>query len=162
MEGCGDVIGAGPIGNPFLVGDDHSHTCVLEGVTVEEGLLDHSGQRHDLLDLLRSDVLSLRELEDVLGTVNNLDRSIREDHADISRQEPAIISEGLCGLIWSLEVASEDGGSLHANFAARVGLVRAQVVHLRQVLQTEFNGLNGATDVTRDGIILIHKARTGT
>ena len=66
-----DVILAGPVHGPGLLGDDNDDAAVLKRVAVHEALSDHWRQAHDILDLLRSDKLTLRQLEDVIPPVND-------------------------------------------------------------------------------------------
>ena len=125
----------GPLHAPGLLGNDDANASVLEGVTVDEGLCDHLGKGHDLLDLLRGDVLSLRQLEEILGAVNDLDGSVGENLCHVTGHEPALSIEAFVGLIPSLVVAREDGGTVHADLASRVRLVGAGVVHIWEILQ---------------------------
>ena len=77
MADCGeitlDVIVGGPFHDPGFFGDHNADAAVLKGVSVDQALGDHWRQAHDILDLLGSDILTLRQLEDVLGPVNDLD-----------------------------------------------------------------------------------------
>ena len=73
---------------------------------------DHRGQAHDILDLLWSDILTLRQLEDILGPVNDLDRSIWVDLDNIACAEPAIVVERLACLGRVLVIAVIDRSAL--------------------------------------------------
>ena len=67
------VILAGPVHGPGFLGDHNADATVFEGVAVDEALCDHRRQAHDILDLFGSDVLTLRQLKDILRPVNDLD-----------------------------------------------------------------------------------------
>ena len=77
LADCGeialDVIFSGPFHDPGFFRDHNADAAVLKRVTVDQALGDHRRQAHDILDLLGSDILTLRQLEDVLGPVNDLD-----------------------------------------------------------------------------------------
>lgn len=104
---------------------NHSNDVVLEGVSVDEALLNLSHERVGLLELLGGDVLTLGQFENVFGTVNNLESSVRIQDAHISRAEPlrVIFLESLFSLFRVLVVALGDTGSPHLNFTSRVRLI---------------------------------------
>lgn len=85
-----------------------------------------------VFQLLRCDVLALRQLENVLRTIDDLNRSVWEDHANVARRQPTVLTECLLRLFFILEVAMENGGTLVANFTTRIR-VRGHVLHLRYV-----------------------------
>ena len=61
----------------------------------------------DVFELFGCDILSLRQLENVLGTIDNANASICQDHSNITRKKPAI-DQRLLILFIVLEVAFED------------------------------------------------------
>ncbi len=88
---------------------------------------------HNLLDLFRCNVLTLRQLKDVLGPVDDFDGAVRVDLGDVSSQEPAFLVETLSCLVRSLKVSTKNGWTLHADLTARVGFIAAKIRHLREV-----------------------------
>ena len=85
-----DVILTGPFHGPGFLGDHNADAAVLERVAVDEALRAHRRQAHDILDLFWSDILTLRQLEDVFRPVNDFDRAVRENLDDVTSLEPAI------------------------------------------------------------------------
>ena len=57
--------------------EDDTNASVLERVAVNEALSNQLRQRHDLLNLFRRNVLTLRQLEDVFRSINYLHRTVR-------------------------------------------------------------------------------------
>ena len=70
-----------------------------------EGRLDKRASLEDVLYFLRSDVLSLIELEDVLLPVDQLERIAFYDHPNVSSVQPASLICYFLRLLWLLEVA---------------------------------------------------------
>ena len=101
------------------IGYNYSNKAAFEGVTVDEDLGDLGYLRINVLELLWGDVLSLRELEDVLRSICDLDGPVGEDDADITRVDPAILREGLLGTTRVLEITLELVGALELNFTTR-------------------------------------------
>ena len=98
---------------------NYCNKAAFEGVTVDEDLGDLGDLRVNVLELLWGDVLSLRELEDVLCSVCDFDGAVGEDDADIARVDPAILREGLLGTTRVLEITLELVGALELNFTTR-------------------------------------------
>ena len=57
--------------------EDDTNASVLERVAVNEALSNQLRQRHDLLNLFRRNVLTLRQLEDVFRSIYDLHRTVR-------------------------------------------------------------------------------------
>ena len=116
MADCGEialyVIVGGPFHDPSFFGDHNADAAVLKRVSVDQALCDHRGQAHDILDLLGGNILTLRQLEDILGPVNDLDRSIWVDLDNIACAEPAIVVERLACLGRVLVIAVIDRSAL--------------------------------------------------
>ena len=55
-----DVILTCPFHGPGFLGDHNADAAVLKRVAVDEALGDHRRQAHDILDLFRSNILTLR------------------------------------------------------------------------------------------------------
>lgn len=104
FEAVSLVVGSSPLEAGYCLEDDDSNTAILERITVNEDLLDVLGQGVFVLELLRGDVLTLGKLKDVLDTVDDLDRTVRVDHTDIAREEPALIVKGFSSLIFEFVV----------------------------------------------------------
>jgi len=100
---------------------------------VDENLSDEGLKNVDVLEFLGGDIFTLRELEDVLRTVDNLNRAVREHSDDLASAEPVLFVECLCIFFWALVVASGDIGALYLKLAFRVRFIGVLVVHLRDV-----------------------------
>ena len=107
-----DVILTGPFHGPGFLGDHNADATVFEGVAVDEALCDHRRQAHDILDLFWSDILTLRQLEDIFRPVNDFERSIRKDLNNIACAEPAIVVESLARFFRIFVISMIDGSTL--------------------------------------------------
>jgi hypothetical protein len=87
----------------------------------------------NILQFFRSDILSLRQFEDVFDAINNFNRSIWENLTNVAGAEPAIFVECLSSLLGELVVTRCDSGSIPTDFTLRIGLVGAQVLHFRDI-----------------------------
>lgn len=67
--------------------------------------------------------LTLRQLDEVLDAVDDLDAAELIDEADVARAEPAVVGERLARLLLVLVVAGERGGASAVDLAARERLV---------------------------------------
>jgi len=94
-----------------------------QGVTIHKRLSDHGRQGEHVLDFFWRNVLSLRKLENVLGSVNNLYGPVGVKHSYVSCLEPTIFVEGLVCLVLTLVVSTENSGSLHAELTSRVRFI---------------------------------------
>ena len=67
---------------------------------MDEGRLDKRAVLEDVLYLLRSDVLALAELEDILLPVDQLECIAFYEHPDIPSVQPASLINSLFRLLW--------------------------------------------------------------
>jgi len=142
-----------PCFNAAHFGDHNQHAAVLERIAVDHALGDVGAQCENVLNLFGRNVFALRQLEDVLAAVNDLDGAVRIHHGDVASHEPTLLVERLGGLDGALVVPREYSGALHAQFAAGVRLVSVQVVHFGEVLQPPLNALEWAAHVSCDGVL---------
>jgi hypothetical protein len=66
----------GPLGHHTLLWHNHGHQCALQTVAVDKRLRHILGAHIDILDLLRRNILTLLQLENVLDPVDDLQRAI--------------------------------------------------------------------------------------
>ena len=92
----------------FLIRVYDCDAAVLERVSIDEALLNEGRENKDILEFFWRDVLTLRQLEDILGAVDDLDRAVREDLGNVTSSEPALFVERFFGLIVTEEVALEN------------------------------------------------------
>jgi hypothetical protein len=145
LLGALDAVFAGPLLEGGPLGHHDGHEEVLERVSIDERLGD-VGRLSDLvLYLLWDDVLSLRELEDVLLSIDDLEGALGDiELADVASVDPALSVEGLLGHLRLAVVALEGDSTAVADFAARdrvapVVCVRAQVVHVGDIQQLDLD-----------------------
>jgi hypothetical protein len=69
----------------------YSNNVVLKRVTIDKDLLNNRALSVDILKFLWSDIFTLRKFEDILGSINDFNRSIRKNYANITRTNPAIL-----------------------------------------------------------------------
>mmetsp|Transcript_111454 Transcript_111454/g.296166 ORF Transcript_111454/g.296166 Transcript_111454/m.296166 type:complete len:266 (-) Transcript_111454:1015-1812(-) len=151
--------------------DDHAHQLGLQAVAVDVVLRHKLALHVQVLDLLRGDILALRKLEEVLLPVDDLQAAVWRPQPDVARVEPAVLVDGLGGLVWHLVVACKDVGPAEADLAppmARDGtiafpvdLVRAQVAHVRDFLEPDLVDANRPTDGSGDAVIRVRERAHG-
>jgi len=136
-----------------LVRNDDCDQVSLEGVTVAEDLGDVERLLKLALYLIRGNILSLSKLEDVLLSINNLEGTVGEEHANVTSVNPALCIDRLACLLRITEVTYEVIVSLVANLTSRHGntglriLILACVVHLRDVNKFNIEATVGATNM---------------
>ena len=162
-----------------VLGDNHSHQERTQRVSVHEDLTHQRRLSVDDLQLLRSDVFSLRQLEEVLLAVDNLRittpilphlrRSVREHHRNIARVEEVVSIVRLLRQFGMTEVAGRNIVSLHmislshtytqtqlSTTDARHAVViaiRVEIVHIGNVLQTHVAGSQRSSHVSARVIV---------
>mmetsp|Transcript_3120 Transcript_3120/g.11312 ORF Transcript_3120/g.11312 Transcript_3120/m.11312 type:complete len:346 (-) Transcript_3120:627-1664(-) len=129
------------------------HEVAPQGVPVHEDLEHERGPLADLLDLLRGHVLALRELEEVLLPVNDLELPSRDPAPDVPGVEPPVLVQDLPGLRLVVVVALEHGGPPDADLPARVRLVRVEVRHVGDVVELDLHAGQGRADVADAGVV---------
>lgn len=77
-----------------------------------------------VLDLLKGDVFSLRQLEQVFLSVDNLEATLRIKETDVTGVQPAILIDGFFRVLLILVIALEDVFASNQNFTSWVWLVR--------------------------------------
>lgn len=112
---------------------------------MDEDGVDSGDLRVDLFDLLRGDVLSLRQLEDVLGSVDDLEGSVGQQLTDVSTVHESVLVDALVSLGLVLVVAQENGMSSQADLSSWVG-VSGKIFHFWDVNKLELQGANGSSD----------------
>ena len=100
-----------------------------------------------VFELLWCDVFALRQLENILCSVDDPDGSIWEDHADVAGSEPAILAQRLLRLLWILEITLKNTITLVADFAPRIWLICGQILHFWNISQSDTNARHWASDV---------------
>ena len=106
-----------------LVRGDDSDAVVLEGVSVDEDGVDSGDLRVDLFDLLRSDVLSLCQLEDVLGSVDDLEGSVGQQLTDVSTVHESVLVDALVSLGLVLVVSETYGMTSDADLVMSLEVI---------------------------------------
>ena len=137
-----------PLSNPLFFRNNYSDDVVLQRVSVNEALGDHRWKLENLFYLFRGYVFTLRELENIFASVNNTNRSIWINNANITCLEPTFFVKSLACLVLTFIVALENGRALEANLTPRVGYVCRHITHFRQVLKSYFNSFYWTTDMS--------------
>mmetsp|Transcript_24508 Transcript_24508/g.38011 ORF Transcript_24508/g.38011 Transcript_24508/m.38011 type:complete len:224 (+) Transcript_24508:295-966(+) len=144
MQGCRVfTVVSSPLGADFAVDNNDRDGVVAHAVAVDEVLGDKLRLHVDVLNLLGSQVLALRQLEDVFDTINDFNSAVGQNHSHVSALEPLTV-ESLGRLLRVLEVALHDTRTPEHNFASG-RTVSGQVVHVREVSQLQFDVLARAT-----------------
>lgn len=142
-----------PLRTSSFFDNNDGNGVIFERISIDHDLCDQGRLDVNIFEFFGGYILSLRQLENVLGTVQNLDRSVGENDAHVSRRQPTVLTDRLCSLIRPHEVPRCDHGSFHLNFAARVRLVVNAVVHFGQILQTDFAGEARTAYSASNGVI---------
>ena len=148
----GDVLFLGPLFKHGLVGNYDGDQISLEGVTVAEDLGDIERLLKFALYLIRGNVLSLSKLKDVLLSINNLESTVGEEHANVTSVYPALSIDCLAGLLRITEVTLEVVVTLVADLTSRhrstcLILILTCVVHFWDVNKLNIEATVWATDV---------------
>ena len=91
-------------------------------ITVDHALGNVGRKGEDVFNFFWGDVFTLRQLKNVLASVNDLNRAVRVDLADVTGFEPSIL-ESFFRNVWTLVVAGKDSVSFHAKLSTWIGLV---------------------------------------
>mmetsp|Transcript_17137 Transcript_17137/g.56251 ORF Transcript_17137/g.56251 Transcript_17137/m.56251 type:complete len:310 (-) Transcript_17137:1189-2118(-) len=150
--------GGGPSGDLFGVRNCDCDKVGLERVAVHKQLREQRAAKQRRLDLLRGDVLALRELEDVFLTVDDAQAPLCRPSPNVARVEPAGGVERLARLLLQLVVAPKHARASHAHLAARrVG--GARVAHLTHILQLELAAQGGHANVEVGHVVWVADRR---
>lgn len=131
------AVGLSPLLSTFVKGNNHD-SVTLERISVHKAGANKLAGTKGFFELLGSDILTLRKFHDHLGTVNDGKGTILVDPSNITRVEPTLIVEGFCSDFLQLVVAFEDVRTFHLDLSTGVRLVGAEVVHIREILQSDF------------------------
>jgi len=143
-------------------GYDDSTETVLEGVSVDEDLADERSVNVNIFKFLGSDVFTLGKLENVFGAVNNFDRTVGENLANVTRVEPSILIKGFFVLIRALVVPRGHVTSKKLDFSTRVRLVGGEILHLRKIFQSELGAFQNSANMSSPGVFSLgHTACSG-
>jgi hypothetical protein len=83
-----DTVVLGPLQELLLLRNDNGDEVVLKAISIDEVLMDDVALLESVFKLVRNDVLTLRKLENVLLSIDDLDGSIRENGTDITGVNP--------------------------------------------------------------------------
>ena len=103
-------MGAAIIDQPFDIGRQQRRQVRL-AVTEDDGLGNELVEFELVLDGLRSDVLAAGRDDDLLFTVDDVDKTLVIDMGDVAGLELAVF-EYLCGRLLVFEIAFHDLGAL--------------------------------------------------
>ena len=150
----------------MFVRNNNSNQEISCTVTVNKHLGDELGLGIDHLELLSSDVLALRQFEEILLAIDNLDSIIGQQHGDIAGVVPPLAVDGGLGLFRLLVVATEENGSTNEQFTTSnarnviVMTVHRQIAHIRHIDQFDLTSRSRTTNITRSLIFRFLKNRT--
>ena len=127
------------------------HATIFQRVTIKHALGNVGRKRENIFDFFWRDVFSLRQLEDVLTSINDLDRAVGVHLADITSQEPTVFKR-LSSLVGTFVVASCDCVSLHAELTTGVRLVGRKIIHFWYIFSPPFDASKRSTNMAGDRI----------
>jgi hypothetical protein len=102
-----DVVFLGPFLNNGLFRDNNGNYVSLKGITINKDLSDVSRLAELLLNLVRSNILALSKLENILLSVNDLKCTICEEDTNITSVNPTLFIDAILSLFWLTEIALE-------------------------------------------------------
>jgi hypothetical protein len=79
----------------------------LKGITINKDLSDVSRLAELLFNLVRSNILALSKLENVLLSVNDLKCTISKEDTNVTSVNPTLFIYAILGLFWLTEIALE-------------------------------------------------------
>jgi hypothetical protein len=111
-------------------------------------------------NFIRGNVLSLGKLENILLSVDDLESTIRKEHANVSSVNPAFSINSLASLFRLAEISFEIVITLVANFttghrstSSRVNILTG-IVHFGYINKFDIKTAVGTTDMSRGRISL--------
>ncbi len=116
--GTSYLIIGGPLFKNRLVRDYNCYEDTLQRITINKDLRYVKGLCYFLLNLVRDHILTLRQFEDVLLSVNNLQAPVWEECSNITCVYPTLGVNGIFSYLGLLVVTLEAAISLVANFAS--------------------------------------------
>src|SRR3989338_5512237 len=136
IGGIGDRLSFGPRNEGVRIWNDDGNQARLERVTIDEDLLYVFVLQEARFDLLGSNILALRELEDVLLTIDDGEGTIGIHETNISSVEPPIDIDSLFGLVRLVIVPVEDVGSANENLSSG-RVIGGEIVHVGDVFELD-------------------------
>jgi hypothetical protein len=79
----------------------------LKGITINKDLSDVSRLAELLFNLVRSNILALSKLENVLLSVNDLKCTISKEDTNVTSVNPTLFIYAILSLFWLTEIALE-------------------------------------------------------
>jgi len=114
---------------------------------MDQSLSNPFGLDEDVLNFFRSNILTLRKLEDVLCSVDDFDRSIWVYLANVSTMKPSTVLEGLSSLFRVEEIARHDRSTEEANLTLWIRFISMTIVHFWNVLQAYLDVMERTSDM---------------
>jgi hypothetical protein len=142
----GFIVLHGPGLSTFIKSNNH-YGVTLKGISVDETRSNQVTDSEGTFKLLRSNIFTLRKLHDHLGTIDDGNSSILVCLTNITRVEPTLIIEGFLGDFGKLVVPREDVRAFNLNLSTGVRLVSCEVVHVRNVLQSNLGASNRSSNM---------------
>ena len=91
---------------------------MFERVTVNEDLSNLGDLSVNVLKFFRSNIFTLRKLENIFCAINNLYSSVWQNDPYVTRVYPSILSEGFLGFLGIFEVSLERTSSLELDLTS--------------------------------------------
>jgi hypothetical protein len=153
-----DVVFLGPFLNNGLFRDNNSNYVSLKGITINKDLSDVSRLAELLFNLVRSNILALSKLENILLSVNDLKCTISKEDTNITSVNPTFFIDAILSLFWLTEIALEVVVALIADLSsggrtAVFVLILGGVVHVRDVNQLDIKAFVRTSDVAASRIL---------
>jgi hypothetical protein len=93
--------------NSIWIWVNDSDIKVLQRVAIKEALSDIWTSEVNVLDFFWGDVLSLTKLVNILFSINDFQGAIRQNYSDVPTVVPAVLIDGLCGVLFIQVVSLE-------------------------------------------------------
>ena len=164
LEDGGHVLAVilAPLAKSVLAGHEDGDADGLERVPVHHDLLNVVRLHQDILDLFGRHILTLRQLENVLASIQDLNSSVRIDDTNIASVEVALRIDGLSSLVRAHEVAWCYTRAANADLTARVRLVSDAVVHFGKIFELDGRVLDRAANSARDWVVDVGDSDSST
>ncbi|GIX63543.1 peptidase M15, putative [Babesia caballi] len=152
--GAGLAVAGGPGGDVVAVDDDDAHNVAALGLTPDENLLHEGRADIEALELVGGNVLTLAELEEVAGTVHDLEAFVGKELHDVASVVPAVGVERLGSLLRPHEVPQHEAGTLDEELPARRRGARV-VLHLGNGAELEDEVTQRAANSALVGVAVV-------
>mmetsp|Transcript_28214 Transcript_28214/g.44742 ORF Transcript_28214/g.44742 Transcript_28214/m.44742 type:complete len:227 (-) Transcript_28214:170-850(-) len=149
------ILFAPRAGKHLHIGIHHSNQVRLIRISVHKYVAHQRRQLVHILNEIRSNILSLRQLEDILFAVHNLQFSVEPPLPNISRCKPPVLVEHLFCLLLHSVISAEQRRSTKPYLTAWQRLIVDGIVHILDVDQLHLHRTHHSANLSIQRVIRV-------